>query len=103
MQSKNKPTMTTDEREHVRRIKMLPCCVCRAGGGESRPSEAHELEQGLWWTSIPLCADCHRGRHNGIHGERRIWLVKRLDEIKALNIVVRWLMHPETVPRGHAP
>lgn len=92
MQSKNKPTMTTDEREHVRRIKMLPCCVCRAGGGESRPSEAHELEQGLWWTSIPLCDDCHRGDHNGIHGQARIWAVKKLTPMLCLNETIKTLM-----------
>lgn len=96
MQSKNKPAQTAAEREHVARIKLFPCCVCGAGGGYSAPSEAHEIEQGLWWTSLPLCADCHRGWHNGIHGEQRIWKVKKLTPLLALNIVVRWLM-TETV------
>lgn len=92
MQSKNKPRMTAAERDHVTRIKLMPCCVCGAGGGESAPSEAHEIEQGQWFTSIPLCADCHRGSHNGLHGQRRAWRVKKLTELSALNSVVAQLV-----------
>lgn len=92
MQSKNKPAPTRAEAEHIERIKLMPCCVCGCGGGFSSPSEAHEIEQGLWFTSIPLCADCHRGEHNGIHGRRAIWKVKKLDELKALNLTLGRLL-----------
>lgn len=88
MQSKNKPSMTKAEREHVTRIKEMPCGVCETSG----PSEAHELKQGQWFTSIPLCADCHRGSFNGIHGQARIWSVKRLDEQSVLNETIRQLV-----------
>lgn len=88
MQSRNKPSMTKAEREHVGRIKEMPCGVCEASG----PSEAHELKQGQWFTSIPLCADCHRGSFNGIHGQARIWSVKRLDEQSVLNDTIRQLV-----------
>ena len=88
MQSKNKPTPTTAERAHIERIKGMACVVCGAPG----PSEAHEVEQGLWFLSMPLCADCHRGGHNGIHGQRRIWQVRRLTELGALNENFRRLM-----------
>lgn len=88
MQSKNKPSMTKAEREHVQRIKEMPCGVCDASG----PSEAHELKQGQWFTSIPLCADCHRGSFNGIHGQARIWAVKKLDEQEVLNETIRQLV-----------
>lgn len=88
MQSKNKPSMTKAEREHVRRIKDMPCGVCGAHG----PSEAHELKQGQWFTSIPLCADCHRGSFNGIHGQARIWSVMKLDEQEVLNETIRQLV-----------
>jgi hypothetical protein len=91
MQSRNKPAMTAQERRHVARIKLLPCGVCGAGGGESAPSEAHELEQGQWFTAIPLCADCHRGAHNGIHGQARIWAVQRLTELTVLGETIRRL------------
>lgn len=88
MQSRNKASMTKAEREHVTRIKEMPCGVCEAPG----PSEAHELKQGQWFTSIPLCADCHRGSFNGIHGKARIWSVKRLDEQSVLNETIRQLV-----------
>lgn len=88
MMSKNKPSMTKAEREHVGRIKEMPCGVCDAPG----PSEAHELKQGQWFTSIPLCADCHRGSTNGIHGQRRIWAVFKLDEQEVLNETIRQLL-----------
>lgn len=88
MQSKNKPSMTKAEREHVGRIKEMPCGVCEAPG----PSEAHELKQGQYFTSIPLCPDCHRGSFNGIHGQARIWAVKKLDEQEVLNETIRQLL-----------
>ena len=88
MQSKNKASMTKAEREHVGRIKDMPCGVCGAHG----PSEAHELKQGQWFTSIPLCADCHRGSYNGIHGQARIWAVMKLDEQAVLNETIRQLL-----------
>lgn len=88
MQSRNKPSMTKAEREHVGRIKEMPCGVCGAHG----PSEAHELKQGQWFTSIPLCADCHRGSYNGIHGQARIWAVMKLDEQEVLNETIRQLL-----------
>ena len=88
MQSKNKPGMTKAEREHVGRIKEMPCGVCDASG----PSDAHELKQGQWFTSIPLCKDCHQGAFNGIHGQARIWAVKKLDEQAVLNETIRQLL-----------
>jgi len=84
MQSKNKAKPTNAERAHIERIKEMPCGVCNARG----QSEAHELRQGEWFTCIPLCPDCHRGAHNGIHGQKRIWDVMRLDELAVLNNTV---------------
>ena len=88
MQSKNKPSMTAAERRHVAKIKQMDCVVCGASG----PSECHEINQGQWFTSMPLCADCHRGGINGIHGQKRMWAVKRLDELGALNVTIQRLM-----------
>lgn len=81
MQSKNKPRMTTAERAWVSSVKASPCIVCNAPG----PSDAHEIRQGLWFTCIPLCRDCHTGSLNGWHGDRAIWHVKKLEELGALN------------------
>jgi len=89
MQSKNKKAQTVAEAEYVRSVALQPCAVCDAGGGEAAPSEVHEIEQGNWWLSIALCGGCHRGPINGLHGQRRMWILKKLDEQKALAITVR--------------
>lgn len=84
MNSKNKPAMTTAERAHVTRIKSLSCAVCGMPG----PSEAHEIVQGAWFLSVALCADCHRNPLLGIHGQKRAWAIRKLDELGALNITL---------------
>ena len=88
MQSKNKKAPPVADRQHIERVKSLPCSVCDQAG----PSDCHELEQGLWHASIPLCRDCHMGWHNGIHGQKRIWNVKRMTELIALDMTVQKLM-----------
>ena len=88
MQSRNKPAQSLRERAYVTRIKALPCGVCGTGGGDSAPSEAHEIEQGLWFLTIPLCSDCHRGAHNGLHGRRHAWKVRKLTELAVLNATI---------------
>lgn len=76
--------LTAREREHLQRIKAMPCAVCDTPG----PSDAHHIKQGLQWTCIPLCRDCHQGSHNGIHGQARMWAVMKMDELAALNKTV---------------
>ena len=88
MQSKNKPAPTKAERAHIERVKSLPCSVCDVPG----PSECHEIKQGQWFTSIALCADCHRDSFNGLHGQKRMWKIMKLDEIDALAITVQRLV-----------
>ena len=39
-------------------------------------------------TCVALCADCHRGSHNGWHGRRAIWNVKKMDELDALAVTL---------------
>lgn len=87
MNSKNKTRPTHAESQHIADIKSLPCSVC----GAPAPSEAHEPVQGLWWVSIALCADCHRGSFNGLHGQKRMWLVNKMNEWDALNVTIRRL------------
>lgn len=87
MHSKNKARRTAAEQAHVDRVKALRCSVCDAPG----PSEAHEPVQGLWWISIALCPDCHRGSINGLHGQKVMWRIHKLDEWGALNITIRRL------------
>jgi hypothetical protein len=92
MQTKNKARMTAAERIHVERIAAMDCCVCDAEG----PSEVHEVKQGQWFTALPLCVDCHRGPLLGIHGQRRAWAIRKLDEVDALAITIRRLQERAT-------
>lgn len=101
MQSKNKKAQTADEREWVRLVKLCPCSVCDAGGGEAAPSHAHEIKQGQWWTSIALCFDCHEGPLLGIHGQRRAWILRKMDELDALAVTVRRVF--QLLRRGQLP
>ena len=88
MHSKNKLKPNNAEKMHIERIKSMPCIICQA----SAPSECHEINQGQWYTSMPLCADCHRGSLNGIHGQKRLWNVYKMDELAALNETIKLLM-----------
>lgn len=89
MHSKNKPKPTAAERRHIERVAALPCVVCDAPG----PSEVHEIKQGQWFTSCALCPDCHRGAFNGLHGQKRMWAVKKMDELDALAATVAQVLN----------
>lgn len=88
MQSKNKKAPTVAEKRHIERIAAMDCVVC----GATRPSEVHEIDQGEWFTSIPLCATCHRHPIYGLHGQKANWKVLKLDELKALGKIVEALV-----------
>jgi hypothetical protein len=88
MQSKNKPAQTVDEAAHARRISEMACGLCGASG----PSEVHEIKQGVWFLSIPLCPDCHRGQHGGLHGDKAFWKSMKKDELDVLAETIRRLM-----------
>lgn len=79
--------ITKEESRYLAKIKSLPCGVCGAAG----QSEAHHIEQGKQYLCIPLCPDCHRGSHNGIHGQKRIWKVFKKTELSVLNDTIKVL------------
>lgn len=81
MHSPNKRKRTAAEDAHIALIKSMPCAVC----GNAGPSECHELVQGFWWLSIPLCAECHRHELRGLHGEKRNWKLHKKTEHGCLN------------------
>lgn len=87
MQSKNKKAPTAAERRHIANVKTLECSVCDA----APPSEVHEIKQGQWFTSVALCPDCHRGGLMGLHGQKRAWAIRKIDEIDALAITINRL------------
>lgn len=80
--------LNTREREHLARVKELPCSVCDASG----PSEAHHMKQHRQYTCIALCESCHRGAMMGLHGQRRAWAIHKMDEADALNVTIQRLM-----------
>lgn len=80
--------LTAKEREHLAKVKSLPCSVCDA----PPPSEAHHIQQGQQYTCVALCPDCHRGPILGWHGQRRMWAIKKMEEIDALALTVKRLM-----------
>lgn len=84
MNSKN---LKQSDRDHLARVKDLPCGVCSAPA----PSDAHHIKQGLHYLCIPLCKDCHQGGFNGIHGQARIWSVLKKDELSVLNETIQKL------------
>lgn len=81
--------LNTKERRHLAAVKALPCSICNTPG----PSEAHHYKQGLQYTCIALCPDCHRGEHNGIHGRRAMWNIMKMSEIEALNVTIERLIN----------
>lgn len=84
MRSKNKPAPNAAERAHLSRLSKQPCVVCDSPG----PVEIHEIKQGHWFTSIPLCFGCHQG-DNGWHRTKALWRIKKWDELDALNETLR--------------
>ena len=76
------------ERLHLARVKSLPCSVCGLPG----PSDAHHIKQGAQYTAVALCKVCHQGEHNGWHGRKAMWAIKRMDELDALNVTIERLM-----------
>jgi hypothetical protein len=87
MQSKNKKAPTAAEQLHIANVQALPCSL----NDEPGPSEVHEVKQGQWFTSIALCPECHRGAVLGLHGQRRMWAIKKMDEMDALAVTIRRL------------
>jgi len=80
--------LTTKQREHIGRVKALPCSVCDA----PPPSAAHHVKQHQQFTVVALCTDCHQGSFNGWHGQKRMWLIKKMDELDALAITIERLL-----------
>jgi len=83
--SKNKRAPTKAEKQHIQRVKSLPCSICDCPG----PSEAHEQKQGQWFTAVALCCECHRDNIMGWHGQRRAWKIRKMNMDDALDKTLR--------------
>lgn len=85
MRSKNSAPINKQERAYLGWVKTQACVICNTPG----PSDAHHVHQGHHFSVIPLCKDCHQGSRNGIHGEKRMWILTKMDEWSAVNETVR--------------
>lgn len=94
MWSKNKARMTAGERRHVEAVKGLECSVCDRAG----PCDAHEIKQGQWFTAVALCKDCHQNPVLGLHGQKRAWAIRKMDELDALAVTIRRLSERGAMP-----
>ena len=88
MRSKNSRSISVTESAHIDRVKRLPCSVCDDPG----PCDAHHVKQGQHFTVVALCKSCHQGALLGLHGQRRMWSMKKMDEIDALAVTVKRLL-----------
>lgn len=88
MRSKNAKSIKVREADHIEAVKALPCSVCDEPG----PSDAHHIKQGQHFTVVALCKSCHQGALMGLHGQRRMWAIKKMDEVDALAVTVERLM-----------
>ena len=80
--------LTAKERRHIARVKALQCSVCDAPG----PSDAHHVMQHQQYTVVALCKDCHQGSMMGWHGQKRMWALKKMDELDALAVTIERLL-----------
>jgi hypothetical protein len=81
--------LNSKERRHLALVKELPCSVCDEPG----PSDAHHVKQGAQYTCVALCKSCHQGSLMGWHGQKRMWALKKMDELDALNVTIQRLLN----------
>ena len=80
--------LSARDRLHLAAVKQLPCSVCDAPG----PSDAHHIKQSSAFLCVALCKDCHQGAFAGIHGQKRAWTLRKVDELDALAKTIERLL-----------
>lgn len=80
------------EKAHMDRVAGLGCILCRLLGQEQESkTDLHHIREGQGmaqrasnWLVVPLCHDgCHQGRL-GIHGDRTLLRIAKVDELDLL-------------------
>lgn len=86
---------TREEREYHNRIAAMPCVLCDVLGVGPSSSTVHHIREGQGasqrashWLVVPLCPDCHQGRH-GIHGDRALLRMAKIEEMDLLAITIK--------------
>lgn len=84
--------MSNASKRHMGKVAQLPCCVCGAHG-----VHVHHIREGQGMSqrasdflTVPLCPDCHTGP-NGIHGNKSLMRIKKLEELDLLAITIERL------------
>jgi hypothetical protein len=80
--------LTDKQKAYIGLVKELPCSVCDAPG----PSDAHHIDQDLQYCVVALCKSCHQNSKLGWHGEKRMWKIKKMDQLDALDITIKRLL-----------
>lgn len=85
---------TAKARDHILRVKQLPCVVCLRHG----PSDAHHVICGRYGSSkasdfevIPLCKSHHQDGLDAIHNGKASWVEKYGADYAYLPLVEQWL------------
>lgn len=81
---------TKSESAHLEAVASLGCILCYSLGQGYRAAQVHHIREGQGmsqrasnWLTIPLCPDCHTGK-NGIHGDRTMLRIAKVDELDLL-------------------
>jgi len=87
-----KENLTTANRERMRKVKELPCIICK----HSAPSDCHHITQhgrrlGHMFT-LPLCYEDHRGRRGFSGMDRGAWDKSLSNQLKLLEEVNKQLV-----------
>lgn len=76
VQYQGMPKATAAEKEHLARVKQLPCCVCLPEE-QATPTEVHHIlyagKRIGHFHVLPLCEYHHRTVHDLRHQERLYW------------------------------
>lgn len=84
---------------HLDRIGSMDCVLCEAlGRRQASKTDVHHIREGQGMSqrasdflTIPLChEDCHQGP-NGIHGDRALFRLAKVEELDLLAIVMEKL------------
>tara|TARA_R110000803_G_scaffold36675_2_gene78836 strand:+ start:380 stop:724 length:345 start_codon:yes stop_codon:yes gene_type:complete len=85
---------TKAAKEHIHRVKQLPCVICRKHG----PSDAHHIICDRYghlkasdFDIIPLCKAHHQDGPEAIHNGKRSWVEKNGPDHGYLETVKDWL------------
>lgn len=88
---------TKAERRHKDRVARLGCILCQCLDRGETPAQVHHIREGQGMSqrasdflTIPLCPSCHQGP-NGIHGDRTLLKIARVDELDLLAMTIERL------------